>query len=193
MSSEKENAYCVIMICVLLGVCFFATLSSSIMAAKLGGIVETHIQLDKAMQDKIEKLMKLTEDRPSEKKAITLWGNNPGNVKGSNWEGQTGNDKRGFATFKNHAYGLRAMAITLLEYQYKHGISTVESLVRRYSRSGRAEYTRFLCRRLKLRRTEHFKISERLPELMKAMITMEHGHQPYPDEAFVLLSVAGRH
>lgn len=193
MSSEKENICSVIMVCVLLGTCFFVALSTSIMAAKLGGVVEHHIQVDKAMQDKIDKLMKLTEDHPSEKKAITLWGNNPGNVKGSNWEGQTGKDRRGFATFKHPAYGLRAMAITLLDYQHKHGISTVESLVRRYSRSGRAEYTRFLCRKLKLRRTEHFKISERLPELMKAMITMEHGHQPYPDEAFVLLSVAGKH
>lgn len=118
-----------------------------------------------------------------------LWGNNPGNVKGVNWDGQIGTDKRGFAIFKHHVYGLRAMAITLLEYQRKHDIHTIDGLVKRYSRTDHNEYTSFLCSRLKVSKNDRISVASHLPELIKAMITFEYGQQPYPEEDFVLLSV----
>lgn len=46
--------------------------------------------------------------------------NNPGNIRWSaanNWEGQTGQDANGFATFSDPVYGLRAMFKLLATYQ----------------------------------------------------------------------------
>lgn len=61
--------------------------------------------------------------------------NNPGNLRhGAPWQGLA--DKQpdpDFCTFKSAAYGIRAMAVTLITYQDKHGIKTVEDAIDRWA------------------------------------------------------------
>lgn len=61
--------------------------------------------------------------------------NNPGNVvKGSDtWEGEVqGSDPR-YVTFATPEAGIRAMGKTLLTYQDKHGLNTVEGIISRWA------------------------------------------------------------
>lgn len=61
--------------------------------------------------------------------------NNPGNLRhGAPWQGLA--DKQpdpDFCTFQSAAYGIRAMAVTLITYQDKHGIKTVEDAIDRWA------------------------------------------------------------
>lgn len=61
--------------------------------------------------------------------------NNPGNIEksGIKWQGQVeGGDSR-FVTFATYEDGLRAMQQNLLAYQSKHGLNTVDAIIRRWA------------------------------------------------------------
>jgi hypothetical protein len=62
--------------------------------------------------------------------------NNPGNIKYSpanNWDGQTGSDANGFATFSDPAYGLRAMFVTLQSYASEISPYTIQTIGQRWT------------------------------------------------------------
>lgn len=59
--------------------------------------------------------------------------NNPLNVKGSGWQGQTAQDSRGHAIFLNRAWGLRAAAITLRTYWAKHHRRSIAAILARWA------------------------------------------------------------
>jgi len=60
---------------------------------------------------------------------------NPGNIRhGSPWQGLA--DKQpdtAFATFKSAAYGIRALARTLITYQDKYGLRTIRQIIGRWA------------------------------------------------------------
>lgn len=60
---------------------------------------------------------------------------NPGNIElGDPWQGLTDSQTDGrFAQFVNPAYGIRAIARTLITYQDKHGIRTVSGAIHRWA------------------------------------------------------------
>ena len=63
--------------------------------------------------------------------------NNPFNIRYNplnKWKGLTGNNK-GFCTFQNMEYGLRAGIITLKNYVQKHKLHSVEEIISRYAPS----------------------------------------------------------
>ncbi len=69
--------------------------------------------------------------------------NNPGNIKynaANNWQGQTGQDSAGFATFDTEANGVRAIAVILKNYSHHYGLNTVDGLIRRWSATDQAAY-----------------------------------------------------
>lgn len=109
---------------------------------------------------------------------LSCQNNNPLNIKvdvnGKKWKGQVGVDKHKHIIFKNLHYGLRAGAITLLNYEKRHGINTLEGIIKRFC-GGNRQYVRFLSRHLKLKPDEKFSIAERLEELLYYMSKYESG------------------
>lgn len=113
--------------------------------------------------------------------------NNPGNLRGKHWFGQIGNDSSGFIKFTNAAYGIRAIAKLLVNYE-KKGLNTIRKIVGKYSEDANTDYIEFLCKKLRVTADEKINVKERLAELVDAIIQFECGHNPYPDEYFTLLS-----
>ncbi len=75
----------------------------------------------------------------SNSKAVSrgIRNNNPGNVLRSRtaWKGEaafTAGDDIEFEVFTTPAYGIRAMAITLLTYQREHGLRTTRAIIGRW-------------------------------------------------------------
>jgi hypothetical protein len=69
--------------------------------------------------------------------------NNPGNIKynvANDWQGQTGQDSGGFATFDTEANGIRAIAVILKNYSSHYGLNTVDGLIRRWSATDQDAY-----------------------------------------------------
>jgi len=62
---------------------------------------------------------------------------NPGNIRwGSPWQGlrpERERDDPAFCQFQNTAFGIRALARTLITYQDKHGLRTIPEIVTRWS------------------------------------------------------------
>lgn len=62
--------------------------------------------------------------------------NNPGNIEkgASKWQGLAGNqsDSR-FATFTDATWGIRALAVLLINYQDKYGLNTIEGIINRWA------------------------------------------------------------
>lgn len=113
--------------------------------------------------------------------------NNPGNLRGKHWFGQIGNDDSGFSKFTNAAYGIRAIAKLLVNYENK-GLNSIRKIVEKYSENANSNYIEFLCKKLRVSADEKINVKERLSELVAAIIQFECGHNPYPDEYFILLS-----
>mgnify|MGYP001271419249 CR=1 FL=1 len=115
--------------------------------------------------------------------------NNPGNVmkSGDNWQGEIqGNDPR-YVTFATPEAGIRAMAKTLLTYQDKHGLNTVESIVSRWApatENNTATYLTSVAKEIGVKPGDPLNLHDTgtLTKLTRAMIRVENGQQPYTDE-----------
>ena len=127
---------------------------------------------------KVEELVISVKDV---KETKSIQNRNPGNVKTlgkkNEWKGAIGVDDQGHVIFKNMAWGLRAMALTLLAYETKHGINTVEALIKRFCTSNHKAYIAHINKALRLKPGQKFSIRKRLPELMTAMIRFESGYE----------------
>lgn len=121
--------------------------------------------------------------------------NNPGNIEfspGTKWQGlaEPATDGR-FCVFRSAVYGIRAMAVTLITYQDRHGLRTIEGIINRWAppknNAGQLENltARYITNveewsgldrtlRLDLHRHDH------LRPLMVAMMRQE-GSGAYPD------------
>ena len=102
------------------------------------------------------------------------------------WRGQRGRDRHGHAIFESPEWSLRAGAIVLRNYARRHGLNTIEGIVKRFSTCNHAEYIAFLCKRLKLRPDEKFNVVERMPELLPAMVKFESGASVRPEHIAIL-------
>jgi hypothetical protein len=77
--------------------------------------------------------------------------NNPGNIRKSNdpWQGLSEvQDDKEFFKFKSMAFGIRAVARTLITYQDKYGIRTIRDFVARYApekENNTANYMACVC------------------------------------------------
>ena len=131
-----------------------------------------------ATSSKVEELIISVKDV---KETKAFQNRNPGCVKSlgkkNEWKGAIGYDNQGHVIFKNFAYGLRAMALTLLAYESKHGVDTPEKLIKRYCTSNHGAYIKHVCKALNLKPSQKFSIRKRLPELMAAMIRFESGYE----------------
>jgi hypothetical protein len=114
--------------------------------------------------------------------------NNPGNVmRGEDqWQGEiTGNDPR-YASFSTPEAGIRAMGKTLITYQDKHGLNTVEGIVSRWApatENNTAAYIGTVAKALGVKSDQAIDLHDTntLARITKAMIGVENGKQPYTD------------
>ena len=107
---------------------------------------------------------------------------NPCNVKHlgrQKWRGEIGRDKLGHCIFSDIQYGLRAAVLTLRSYQTKHGIKTLDGIIKRFC-GGNPDYVAFLSRRMNLRHDQEFEIIPRIPELVRWMSVYESGREVAP-------------
>lgn len=118
---------------------------------------------------------------------------NPGNVKvlgnGKKYVGQVAVGKSDFVIFSDKVFGIRAIGLVLLSYQYKHKIDTVEKIIYRYSKTDREKYISFICKKLGVKPNEKISIKNNLPKLLECIVTFEIGHKHerlIPDEMYVL-------
>ncbi len=71
----------------------------------------------------------------SEMLPIGLRNNNPCNIRfdsGTQWDGAVGSE-RGFVKFIDMAHGVRAAAKLLRNYMGKHGLTTIDGIIRRWA------------------------------------------------------------
>lgn len=115
--------------------------------------------------------------------------NNPGNIMkgGDNWQGEVqGNDPR-YATFETPEAGIRAMGKTLLTYQDKHGLNTVEGIIARWApatENNTDAYVATVAKAMGVKPNEALNLrdADTLNNLTRAIIRVENGEQPYSDE-----------
>lgn len=117
-----------------------------------------------------------------------LRNNNPGNVEAGadRWDGQTGSDGR-FATFDSPEAGIRALARTLITYQDKHGLNTVEGIIGRWAPPGENNtkaYARAVADAVGFEPTAQLDLKDAkvLQALTRAIIRHENGRQPYAED-----------
>lgn len=126
-----------------------------------------------------------TDTRP-----LGIRNNNPGNIepdKRSNWIGATGVNGR-FLTFSEPLYGLRAMARNLANQKRLYGLNTIRNMLYKYAppedNNDTASYIAFVESKsgYDAREEIDFEDEHVLLNVMKAMIRMENGENPYSDE-----------
>lgn len=119
---------------------------------------------------------------------------NPGNldfVPANKWQGQVGlgdawlpPEQRRFAAFESHEYGIRALAMLLATYQDRHGLRTVDGIIRRWappSENDTAAYVAAVSRAVGVAPNEPIDVHrfEHLRPLVVAIISHELGGNPY--------------
>lgn len=133
--------------------------------------------------------------------------NNPGNIdKGSPWQGLAKREEmtaaqrkeRRFAVFSHAKWGIRALARVLITYQDKHGIRTIEGVIKRWAppkENDTEAYIKAVDRAHPKSRSALLDMQDYadIEPLVKAIITHEIGGQPYKqatiDEALRLAGV----
>ena len=118
---------------------------------------------------------------------------NPGNIeKGAAWIGlaeDQSSDPR-FAVFKAPEYGIRAMVRVLRTYQLKYNLRSIEGMISRWAPPGGGDnnhtdaYIAAVSKEMGIPPDQPFNVmyAQYARPMVKAMIRVENGVQPYPDE-----------
>ena len=116
---------------------------------------------------------------------------NPGNIKlGTNWDGLADEQSDPvFCVFKEAVWGIRALMRILLTYRFTHNRKNIDSIIKRWappSENDTDAYIVFVSKKMGIEPMEIIdnSIEAYLP-LVKAIIQMENGMQPYDDELIV--------
>ena len=116
---------------------------------------------------------------------------NPGNIKlGTNWDGLAAEQTDPtFCIFDEAVMGIRALQRILLTYRFTHKKATIDEIIYRWatpSENSTDKYVEFVCKTLNKEKDVRLNNSmeDYLP-LVKAIIQMENGMQPYDDELLV--------
>ena len=116
---------------------------------------------------------------------------NPGNIKlGTDWDGLSAEQTDPtFCIFDEAVMGIRAIQRILLTYRFTHKKATIDEIIYRWappSENSTDKYVEFVCK--KLEKEKDVKLNNSMEDylpLVKAIIQMENGMQPYDDELIV--------
>ena len=116
---------------------------------------------------------------------------NPGNIKlGTDWDGLAAEQTDPtFCIFDEAVMGIRALMRILLTYRFTHNKKNIDSIIRRWappSENDTEAYIKFVAKRMEIEPMAMIdnSIEGYLP-LVKSIIQMENGMQPYDDELIV--------
>ena len=116
---------------------------------------------------------------------------NPGNIKlGTEWDGLASEQSDPtFCIFGEVVMGIRALMKILLTYRFTHKKTDVDSIISRWappSENDTSAYIDFVCKEINVNPMDKLdnSIEHYLP-LVKSIIRMENGKQPYYDELLV--------
>jgi hypothetical protein len=106
--------------------------------------------------------------------------NNPGNMRWSasiQWQGQTGQDAKGFIIFDTLTDGIRAMVKELYNYSNLHGLNTVAGIISRWSATDQSSYISNVARALGVDPYESIDVSDPtiMAGLVRAIADQENG------------------
>lgn len=115
--------------------------------------------------------------------------NNPGNIKKNNvdWDGLSSEQTDDtFFTFTDAKWGIRALTKILLTYRHKYNLKNIYAIINRYApdfENNTEAYQNFVSEKTGLGQLQEIEDSIKgyLP-VVKAIILMENGEQPYSDE-----------
>ena len=116
---------------------------------------------------------------------------NPGNIKlGTDWDGLAAEQTDPtFCIFDEAVMGIRALMRILLTYRFTHNKKNIDSIIRRWappSENDTEAYIKFVAKRMEIEPMAMIDISiEAYLPLVKSIIQMENGMQPYDDELIV--------
>ncbi len=106
--------------------------------------------------------------------------NNPGNIEYSpanDWKGQIGHDGR-YAIFSDMKYGVRALAILLINYYQRYGLRTVRQIINRWApptENDTESYVNHVAERLGVEPDQMIALAPNLADLVRAIIRHENG------------------
>ena len=116
---------------------------------------------------------------------------NPGNIKlGTDWDGLAAEQTDPtFCIFDEAVMGIRALMRILLTYRFTHNKKNIDSIIRRWappSEKDTEAYIKFVAKRMEIEPMDDIdnSIEAYLP-LVKSIIQMENGMQPYDNELIV--------
>ena len=116
---------------------------------------------------------------------------NPGNIKlGTDWDGLASEQSDPvFCVFKESVWGIRALMRILLVYRFHHKKNTTEDIIARWAPPNENDtnaYIKFVCKETDFNPMDKLENSMKdyLP-LVKSIIRMENGQQPFTDELLV--------
>ena len=116
---------------------------------------------------------------------------NPGNIKlGTAWDGLADEQSDPvFCIFKESVWGIRALMRILLVYRFHHKKQTTEDIIARWappSENDTDAYIKFVCDKTGFKPMDKLDNSmEHYLPLIKSIIKMENGVQPFDDELLV--------
>lgn len=109
--------------------------------------------------------------------------NNPGNIRHSStkWVGEVKGSDPSFKTFSSPAFGIRAMAKLLGNYQRFYGLNTIRKMISRWappSENDTAAYIAHVVKGSGIGPDDEVTLDD-IPRIVPPMIAMENGQQPY--------------
>ena len=116
---------------------------------------------------------------------------NPGNIKlGTDWDGLADEQSDPvLCVFKESVWGIRALMRILLVYRFHHKKHTTEDIIGRWappSENDTDAYIKFVCDKTGFKPMDKLDNSmEHYLQLVKSIIKMENGLQPFEDELLV--------
>ncbi|MBD2816278.1 structural protein [Xenorhabdus sp. Flor] len=118
--------------------------------------------------------------------------NNPGNIRhGDKWQGLCSRQTdKAFSQFQAPEYGIRAMFVILRNYWCKYGDKTIHQFISRWAPPNENDteaYINYVSRTVGIASDTVIYVNhqETMIALVKAMIRMENGKQPYSDDVFI--------
>lgn len=110
--------------------------------------------------------------------------NNPGNLRyysPINWVGQLGDDGGGYAVFDKMENGIRASFINLRTYYQKHGLDTIEEIIKRWApkeENPTNNYINFVSEKTGIKRNVAFTFNEaNAVKILDAIFWFENGER----------------
>ena len=110
---------------------------------------------------------------------------------GEKFKGAIGVDKFNHVIFSHPAYSVRAGAMILKNYEERHGIRTVEDMIKRFAEGNQEQYVAFVCKHLGVKPRQKISLKKNLHKILPIMIKFETGESVGVEYTEIIKAVLG--